>query len=204
MASLRSEGLVVSRQGSGVFVADHRANPSFRIVSDEVRSLAEVQDVLQLRLAVEAEGGRHRGRAAQRRGPRADAAPPRGDRRLDRGRGSGDRRRLRLPPGHRVGDGHPQFERFMHFWDGHHPATVDPPAIRDAGAAAALPRAGAGGASPHPRGDRARNVEGRPLHLARNISRPAGSATAACSSVRRAARRPAATPPRSRSGPGPI
>ena len=37
MASLRSEGLVVSRQGSGVFVADHRANRTFRIVSDEVR-----------------------------------------------------------------------------------------------------------------------------------------------------------------------
>jgi GntR family transcriptional repressor for pyruvate dehydrogenase complex len=55
MASLRSEGLVVSRQGSGVFVADHSASPSFRIMSDEVRSLVDVQNVLQLRLAVEVE-----------------------------------------------------------------------------------------------------------------------------------------------------
>src|SRR5882757_5672979 len=55
MASLRSEGLVISRQGSGVFVGDHQANPTFRIVSDEVRSLTEVQNVLQLRLAVEVE-----------------------------------------------------------------------------------------------------------------------------------------------------
>src|SRR3977135_3866553 len=55
MASLRSEGLVVSRQGSGVFVADHSANPTFRIMSDEVRSLVDVQNVLQLRLAVEVE-----------------------------------------------------------------------------------------------------------------------------------------------------
>lgn len=31
MASLRSEGLVVSRQGSGVFVADHSASPTFQI-----------------------------------------------------------------------------------------------------------------------------------------------------------------------------
>jgi len=55
MASLRSEGLVISRQGSGVFVADHSASPSFRIMSDEVRSLVDVQNVLQLRLAVEVE-----------------------------------------------------------------------------------------------------------------------------------------------------
>jgi GntR family transcriptional repressor for pyruvate dehydrogenase complex len=55
MASLRSEGLVLSRQGSGVFVADHSASPTFRIMSDEVRSLLDVQNVLQLRLAVEVE-----------------------------------------------------------------------------------------------------------------------------------------------------
>jgi GntR family transcriptional repressor for pyruvate dehydrogenase complex len=55
MASLRSEGLVVSRQGSGVFVADHRASRTFRIVSDELRSLTEIENVLQLRLAVELE-----------------------------------------------------------------------------------------------------------------------------------------------------
>ena len=64
MASLRSEGLVVSRQGSGVFVADHRASPTFRIVSEEVRSLAGVQNVLQLRLAVELEAA---GIAAEKR-----------------------------------------------------------------------------------------------------------------------------------------
>jgi GntR family transcriptional repressor for pyruvate dehydrogenase complex len=64
MASLRSEGLVVSRQGSGVFVADHGANRTFRIVSDEVRSLVEVLNVLQLRLAVEVEAA---GLAAEQR-----------------------------------------------------------------------------------------------------------------------------------------
>jgi GntR family transcriptional regulator, transcriptional repressor for pyruvate dehydrogenase complex len=64
MASLRSEGLVVSRQGSGVFVADHSASPTFRITSDEVRSLVDVQNVLQLRLAVEVEAA---GLAAEKR-----------------------------------------------------------------------------------------------------------------------------------------
>ena len=55
MASLRSEGLVVSRQGSGVFVADQGASRTFRIISDELRSLTEIENVLQLRLAVELE-----------------------------------------------------------------------------------------------------------------------------------------------------
>ena len=64
MASLRSEGLVTSRQGSGVFVADHLASPTFRIISDEVRSLEDVINVLQLRLAVEVEAA---GMAAQHR-----------------------------------------------------------------------------------------------------------------------------------------
>jgi GntR family transcriptional repressor for pyruvate dehydrogenase complex len=64
MASLRSEGLVVSRQGSGVFVADHKVSPTFRIVSDEMRSVSEVLNVLQLRIAVEAEAA---GLAAEKR-----------------------------------------------------------------------------------------------------------------------------------------
>lgn len=55
MSALRSEGLVVSRQGSGVFVADQLASSAFRIDSEEVRSLKEMQDILQLRLAVEVE-----------------------------------------------------------------------------------------------------------------------------------------------------
>jgi len=55
MASLRSEGLVVSRQGSGVFVGNMQANPTFRIASDDVRSLTEIRNVMQLRIAVELE-----------------------------------------------------------------------------------------------------------------------------------------------------
>jgi len=55
MASLRSQGLVVSRQGSGVFVEDHQTSRSFRINPDEIRSLTEIENVLELRLAVELE-----------------------------------------------------------------------------------------------------------------------------------------------------
>ena len=64
MAALRTEGLIVSRQGAGVFVADSMVGRPFRIVSDELRSLGEVENVLQLRLAVEVEAA---GIAAERR-----------------------------------------------------------------------------------------------------------------------------------------
>ena len=115
MASLRSEGLVVSRQGSGVFVADHRANPSFRIVSDEVRSLAEVQDVLQLRLAVEAEAA---GIAAERRSDEDLAQMRRHLEEIDASIAAGDPAIAADYAFHRAiasATGNPQFERFMHF-----------------------------------------------------------------------------------------
>ena len=64
MASLRTEGLIISRQGAGVFVADNLSSRPFRIVSDELRSLVEIEHVLQLRLAVEVEAA---GIAAERR-----------------------------------------------------------------------------------------------------------------------------------------
>jgi GntR family transcriptional regulator, transcriptional repressor for pyruvate dehydrogenase complex len=115
MASLRSEGLVVSRQGSGVFVADHHASPAFRIVSDEVRSLTDVDNVLQLRLAVELEAA---GIAAERR-TEADLENLRHCLEvIDEAIVAGE---LAVPEDfafHRAissATGNPYFERFMHF-----------------------------------------------------------------------------------------
>lgn len=68
IASLRAEGLVVTRQGSGAFVAETATARPFRIAPDELRSVAEVLDVMQLRLAVEAEAA---GIAAENRNARA-------------------------------------------------------------------------------------------------------------------------------------
>ncbi len=68
IASLRAEGLVVTRQGAGAFVAEDAAARPFRIVSDELGSVAEVLDVMQLRLAVEVEAA---GIAAENRNARA-------------------------------------------------------------------------------------------------------------------------------------
>jgi GntR family transcriptional repressor for pyruvate dehydrogenase complex len=115
MASLRSEGLVVSRQGSGVFVADHEANPTFRIVSDEVRSLTEIQNVLQLRFAVELEAA---GIAAEKRSDEDLANMRQCLDVLDSSIAAGG---AAIEPDfafHRAistATGNPYFERFMHF-----------------------------------------------------------------------------------------
>ncbi|MDB5361242.1 MAG: hypothetical protein JWO51_2539 [Rhodospirillales bacterium] len=55
VASLKAEGLVVTRQGSGAFVAQNPTGKPFRIVQDDLTSITEVLNVLQLRLAVEVE-----------------------------------------------------------------------------------------------------------------------------------------------------
>jgi len=55
IASLRAEGLVVTRQGSGAFVAENPAAGPFHITAQELHSVSEILDVMQLRLAVEVE-----------------------------------------------------------------------------------------------------------------------------------------------------
>src|SRR5712671_3621415 len=62
VAALRAEGLVVTRQGAGAFVAEGVRRP-FRISADELRSLREVIEVMELRTGVEIESA---GLAAER------------------------------------------------------------------------------------------------------------------------------------------
>ena len=127
MASLRSEGLVVSRQGSGVFVADHRASRTFRIVSDVARSLTDIENVLQLRLAVEVEAA-------------AIAAEMRSDEDLATMRRCLDAIDASVSAGHSgieadfdfhraisAATGNPYFERLMHSFG---PAIIPPRSIR--------------------------------------------------------------------------
>lgn len=63
VAALRAEGLVVTRQGVGAFVADQAAQAPFRIDPERVQSLDEVLSVMELRLGVEVESA---GLAAER------------------------------------------------------------------------------------------------------------------------------------------
>lgn len=63
IAALRSEGLVESRQGAGVFVARDMSRRPFRIDPDGLRTLQGVIDIMELRMSVEIEAA---GLAAER------------------------------------------------------------------------------------------------------------------------------------------
>jgi DNA-binding FadR family transcriptional regulator len=71
VAALRSEGLVITRQGAGAFVASDPKRVPFRIDSDRLGPLEDIACVLELRLAVEVE-------AAALAGERVTAAGLRG------------------------------------------------------------------------------------------------------------------------------
>lgn len=64
VAALRAEGLVLTRQGVGAFVADPSARGQVRIDPGEMRSLNDVLQVIELRIAIETEAA---GLAAERR-----------------------------------------------------------------------------------------------------------------------------------------
>jgi GntR family transcriptional repressor for pyruvate dehydrogenase complex len=55
VAALRSEGLVTTRQGSGAFVAADASRVPFRIDPEGLSSIADVLEVMELRLAIEIE-----------------------------------------------------------------------------------------------------------------------------------------------------
>ena len=66
VAALRAEGLVVTRQGVGAFVAADVQRRPFRIDPDGLHSLADVINVMELRTGVEVEAA---GIAAERAAP---------------------------------------------------------------------------------------------------------------------------------------
>jgi DNA-binding FadR family transcriptional regulator len=55
VAALRAEGLVTTRQGSGAFVAADHSRVPFRIDPEGLSSIADVLEVMELRLAIEVE-----------------------------------------------------------------------------------------------------------------------------------------------------
>lgn len=55
VAALRAQGLVVTRQGAGAFVAPDIDSRPFRLAFDGLPSIAEVLDVMELRASVEIE-----------------------------------------------------------------------------------------------------------------------------------------------------
>lgn len=66
VAALRADGLVVTRRGSGAYVADPAAGP-FRIANAPAAKLGDVLEVMELRLAVEVEAAALAAERADRR-----------------------------------------------------------------------------------------------------------------------------------------
>ncbi len=86
VAALRAEGLVVTRQGVGAFVAAAPRRP-FRIEGGELRSLREVIEVMELRTGIEIEAA---GLAAERASPARLARISDAYEAVDRAIGRGD------------------------------------------------------------------------------------------------------------------
>jgi len=55
IAALKAEGLIMSRQGIGVFVCDNAHKKSFEIDQDELNSIEDAVQILELRMAIEVE-----------------------------------------------------------------------------------------------------------------------------------------------------
>jgi DNA-binding FadR family transcriptional regulator len=67
VAALRADGLIMTRQGSGAYVAADVSRIPFRIDPDGLSSIGDVLEVMELRLAIEVEAA---ARAAERITPR--------------------------------------------------------------------------------------------------------------------------------------
>ena len=67
VAALKSEGLVVTRQGSGAFVAADASRVPFRIGSANLSSVEDVFNLMELRLAIEVEASALAARRASSR-----------------------------------------------------------------------------------------------------------------------------------------
>jgi len=66
VAALRADGLVVTRRGSGAYVADPAAGP-FRIAAPRAAALRDILDVMELRLAIEVEAAAFAAERASRK-----------------------------------------------------------------------------------------------------------------------------------------
>lgn len=137
VAGLRAEGLLTSRRGSGVFVAQGGQHGPFSIPAEDVAVVPGVVQVLELRAAVEIEAA---GLAATRRTTAQAERITEAIGRIDAAGQNGSEVRLDFDFHIRIAEatGNPQFARFMDFIGGlviprqRIRIEVDPAAGRDA------------------------------------------------------------------------
>jgi GntR family transcriptional repressor for pyruvate dehydrogenase complex len=118
VAALRADGLVVTRRGSGAYVADPAAGP-FRITAPKAAVLSDVLEVMELRLAVEVEAA---ALAAERANRRQVSAIRMAWRAIDRALQSGEGAVAEDFAFHRAiaeATGNRQFPRFLAFLGSH-------------------------------------------------------------------------------------
>ncbi len=115
VAALRAEGLVITRQGAGAFVATDAARRPFRLADDSAISLQEVLDVMELRTSMEVEAA---GLAAERGALPAKQRIARALAALERTIGRGEAAVDEDFAFHRAiaeATGNPQFARFLEY-----------------------------------------------------------------------------------------
>ena len=119
VAALRADGLVVTRRGSGAYVAENPATSPFRIAAPQRGRLSDVLDVMELRLAVEVEAA---GFAAERATRRQVAAVRTALHDIDRALRQGEGAVAEDFAFHRAiaeATGNAQFPRFLAFLGSH-------------------------------------------------------------------------------------
>jgi GntR family transcriptional repressor for pyruvate dehydrogenase complex len=119
VAALRADGLVVTRRGSGAYVAENPTASPFRIVAPQVGRIEDVLDVMELRLAVEVEAA---ALAAERASRRQIATVRTAWRSIDRALRGGEGAAAEDFAFHRAiaeATGNAQFPRFLAFLGSH-------------------------------------------------------------------------------------
>lgn len=115
VAALRAQGLIVTRQGAGAFVAADADRRPFRLAIDGLPSIVEVLDVMELRASVEVEAA---GLAAERGSPAARRRVAAALKAIDAALGRGEGAIAEDFAFHRAiaaATGNPQFAHFLEY-----------------------------------------------------------------------------------------
>lgn len=115
VAALRAEGLVITRQGVGAFVSAEPQRAPFRIEPERLQSLADILNVMELRLGVEIESAGIAAERATRAQAKAIGAALEAIERAARAGRSAVDEDLAFHRAIAEATGNPEFPRFLQF-----------------------------------------------------------------------------------------